>query len=144
MSLEFMIKPVSCLCLFRVSPYQTISLICNAYKGNEKTLAVQLLILLQTIGFIYHSTLCKVLLCSYKSPEDPDAIFSLICSKLLSTFESPIFSCSSSILSVAAEFVGFNNEAYITHGIQVCKENIKLTGSFFCLIKLGRSIETLY
>jgi tRNA A37 threonylcarbamoyladenosine synthetase subunit TsaC/SUA5/YrdC len=64
------------------------------------------------------------------SPEDPDAIFSPICRELLSTFESPIFSCSSNILSEAAEFVGFDNEAYVTHGIQVCKENINLMCSF--------------
>ena len=78
-----------------------------------------------------------MLLCSYKSPEDPDAIFSLICRKFLSTFESPIFSCSSRIFSLAAEFVGFNNEAYITHGIQVCKKNIKLMGSFLLSYKAG-------
>ena len=82
-----------------------------------------------------------MLLFSYKSPEDPDAIFSPICRKLLSTFESPIWSCSSSILCEAAEFVGFDNEACIIHEIQVYKENVKLMCSFFYLILLGRSTQ---
>ena len=82
-----------------------------------------------------------MLLFSYKSPDDPDAIFSPIRRKLLSTFESPICSCSSSILCEVAEFVGFDNEACIIHEIQVYKENVKLMCSFFCLILLGTSTQ---
>lgn len=56
---------------------------------------------------------------SYKTAEDPEAIFSPIVSMLKSISEPPTFCCSSLIFSDVEEFVELDGDACIFHGNNV-------------------------